>query len=256
MQKKKDSWFSDEWFWKTYGPIMFDNDRMENSSYEADKIIEICGLKENYSVFDCCCGMGRHSISLAEKGCRVTGLDLSETYLGMAEKEAEIRNVTVDFIHKDARNIDFENQFDCVINMFTSFGYFEDPDDDLILLKKLHKSLKPGGTLFMEMTGKEVLARDFEERVWFEREGIKILLEYSVDLNWTELCNRWLFFQNDKMTEYSFSHRIFSAAEMAEMLWKAGFSEIDIYGNFEQGEYDHKAVNLILVAHKTESQGA
>ena len=102
----------------------------------------------------------------------------------------------------------------------------------------------------MEMQGKEVLARDFEERTWFEREGIKILLEYSIDLNWTELCNHWLFFKDDKMTEYSFSHRIFSAAEMADLLWKAGFSTIEIYGDFEKAPYDHKAKNLILVGRK------
>ncbi|MDC7240225.1 MAG: class I SAM-dependent methyltransferase [Spirochaetales bacterium] len=244
------AWFSDEWFWKTYGPIMFDSERMEKSSYEAKKIIDICGLKPGDRVFDCCCGMGRHSIELAASGCSVTGMDLSRGYLDIARKEASERSVTVDFIHRDVRELEYNEEFNAVINMFTSFGYFDDPDEDLVLLKNLHRSLKPGGTLFMEMWGKEVLARDFEERTWFERDGIKILLEYSVDLNWTELCNRWLFYKDEKMTEYSFSHRIFSAAEMADLLWKAGFETIEIYGDFEEAPYDHKAKNLILAVRK------
>jgi len=247
---KNNNWFSDEWFWKTYGPIMFDEQRMKNSVYEAEQIMKICGLEKGQAVFDCCCGMGRHSLELAAKGCRVTGVDLSRGYLDLAEAEAQRRSIQVDFIHQDIREIKYENQFDTVINMFTSFGYFEDPDEDLLLLKKLYTSLKSGGTLFIEMAGKEILARDFEERTWFEREGIKILLEYSVDLNWTELCNRWLFFKDDKMTEYSFSHRIFSASEMAGLLWQAGFETIEIFGSFEQDLYDHKAENLILVARK------
>ncbi|QEN07442.1 class I SAM-dependent methyltransferase [Oceanispirochaeta crateris] len=250
MQKKENSWFSDEWFWKTYGPIMFDDQRLKNSVYEVERIMELCGIKKNDNVLDCCCGLGRHSLELAQKGCRVSGLDLSQGYLDLAKAEAEKRSLKVDFIHKDARTIDYENQFDAIINMFTSFGYFDDPDEDLELLRKLHRALKPGASLFMEMMGKEILARDFEERTWFEREGIKIMLEYSVDLNWTELCNRWLFYKDDVMTEYSFSHRIFSASEMAAMLWKAGFSTIEIFGSFEKDLYDHNAKNLILIAHK------
>jgi SAM-dependent methyltransferase len=250
MQKKENSWFSDEWFWKTYGPIMFDDQRLKNSVYEVERIMDLCGIKKNDHVLDCCCGLGRHSLELAQKGCRVSGLDLSQGYLDLARAEAEKRSLKVDFIHKDARTIDYENQFDAIINMFTSFGYFDDPDEDLELLRKLHRALKPGASLFMEMMGKEILARDFEERTWFEREGIKIMLEYSVDLNWTELCNRWLFYKDDVMTEYSFSHRIFSASEMADMLWKAGFSTIEIFGSFEKDLYDHNAKNLILIAHK------
>ncbi len=250
MNKKNNEWFSDEWFWKTYGPIMFDEQRMKKSVYEAEQIMKICGLTGGQHVFDCCCGMGRHSLELAERGCRVTGVDLSRGYLDLAESEAKRRDLPADFICRDIREIEYDGEFDAVINMFTSFGYFEDPDEDLLLLKKLHRSLKPGGKLFMEMAGKEILARDFEERTWFEREGIKILLEYSVDLNWTELCNRWLFYKDDKMTEYSFSHRIFSASEMAMMLWQAGFETIEIYGNFDLAPYDHRAENLILLAEK------
>jgi len=247
---KNNNWFSDEWFWKTFGPIMFDEQRMQKSLYEVQKIMKLCALKNGSSVFDCCCGMGRHSLELAAEGCSVTGVDLSRTYLDLAEEEAQRRSLNVNFIHQDIREINYSEDFDTVINMFTSFGYFEDPDEDLTLLKKLHQALKPGGSLFMEMTGKEILARDFEERTWFEREGIKILLEYSVDLNWTELCNRWLFFKDDKMTEYSFSHRIFSASEISNLLWQAGFETIEIYGGFEQQPYDHRAENLILLARK------
>ena len=247
---KKDNWYSDEWFWETYGPIMFDELRMNRTPYEAEHIFELCSLSSGASVLDCCCGMGRHSLELSRLGCDVTGVDLSDGYLKIAKQEAERRGLPVDFIKKDVRELDYCERFDSVISMFTSFGYFEDPDDDLKLLKTLHAALKPGGTIFMEMSGKEILARDFEERVWFEREGIKIMLEYSVDLNWTELVNRWLFYRDDKMTEYSFSHRIFSASEMANLLWEAGFPEIEIYGSFEKAPYDHKAEHLILVARK------
>ena len=250
QQKKEESWFSDEWFWETYGPLMFDPQRMEETPDEVDSILKMTGLSRESEVLDCCCGMGRHTIELASRGYRMTGVDLSKGYLKKAKAAAESRNVQVDWRRMNVIDLDYSRRFDGIINMFTSFGYFDNPDDDLVMLKKLHASLKEGGTLFMEMWGKEVLARDFEERVWFERDGIKIMLEYSIDLSWTELHNRWLFYQDGKMTEYAFHHRIFSAAEMAQLLGQAGFHQVDIYGGFDGRVYDNKAERLILVAHK------
>ena len=251
MEKKiKEQWFSDEWFWETYGPLMFDQNRMAETPEEVAGIIRLANPPEGSSILDCCCGLGRHTIEMAARNFKMTGLDLSEGYLKRARQEAENRHVDVNWQKMDAREISFQEEFDGIINMFTSFGYFEDPDDDLLLLQKLHKSLKPGGFLFMEMTGKEVLARDFEERVWFESGGLKILLEYAVDLNWTELRNRWLFLDQGNLTEYTFSHRIFSAAEMARLLWEAGFAMVEVFGDFDGRLYDHQANRLILVAHK------
>ncbi len=251
MQKKeKEPWFSDEWFWETYGPLMFDPQRMAETAGEVEAIEKMAGFREQSRILDCCCGMGRHTIELARKGHRMTGIDLSRGYLKKAGEEAAKQNLSIQWKRMNALELDDNGTYDGIINMFTSFGYFDDPEDDLILLKKMHKALKPGGTLFMEMWGKEVLARDFEERVWFEREGITILLEYGIDMNWTELRNRWLFYQNGKMTEYTFSHRIFSAAEMSQMLGEAGFPTVDIYGGFDGRVYDNQAEQLILVARK------
>ncbi len=249
-KKKKEPWFSDEWFWETYGPLMFDENRLSETAGEVDGIIRLAELPEKAEILDCCCGMGRHTMEFASRGYKMTGVDLSKVYLDKAVREAAEKELDIRWSRMDVRDLDYINRFDSVINMFSSFGYFEDPDDDLLLLKKIRRALKEKGTLFIEMWGKEVLARDFEERVWFEREGIKILLEYSVDLNWTELHNRWLFYQNEKMTEYTFHHRIFSASEMASLLWQAGFEQVDIYGSFKGDLYDHKAERLILVAHK------
>ncbi len=249
-KNKPEPWFSDEWFWETYGPLMFDPQRMAETPSEVDAIIKMTGLDGKARLMDCCCGMGRHTIELASRGHEMTGIDLSRGYLNKAVALARDNDLSVDWQHMNVMDLDRNSEFDGIINMFTSFGYFDDPDDDLAMLKKLHRALKPDGFLFMEMWGKEVLARDFEERVWFEREGVTILLEYGIDLNWTELRNRWLFYRNGKMTEYTFSHRIFSAAEMARLLGEAGFAMVDIYGGFDGRIYDHQAERLILVARK------
>ena len=246
----KEPWFSDEWFWETYGPLMFDPQRMAETPREVDAIIKMTGLARGARILDCCCGMGRHTMELASRGYNLTGIDLSKGYLNKASDRAMKEGLSIEWNHMNVMDLKRENEFDGIINMFTSFGYFDDPDDDVRMLEKLHAALKPEGVLFMEMWGKEVLARDFEERVWFEREGVTILLEYGIDLNWTELRNRWLFYRDNKMTEYTFSHRIFSAAEMARLLGEAGFPIVDIYGGFDGRIYDNQAQRLILVARK------
>jgi len=249
-KKSNEPWFSDEWFWQTYGAIMFDEERLSRTSDEVDRILKLTGLSPESEILDCCCGMGRHSMEMAVRGASVTGVDLSEGYLAKAAETARSRDLNIDWVRMDVRDMKYNNRFDGIINMFTSFGYFEDPEDDLILLRNIHSALKEGGTFFIEIMGKEILARDFEERVWFERGDTKIMLEYSVDLNWTELHNRWLFLEGEKLTEYRFSHRIFSALEMAQLMARAGFASIDIYGGFDGSPYDHKASHLILTGRK------
>ena len=116
-----------EW-WKEY----FDEDyfkiygfREEQTQHEVRFIEDVLALAKGNEVLDLCCGHGWHAVELAERGYAVTGLDLSEYYLKIAEERAEQAGVRIRFIHSDMRETPFEEAFDAVINLFTSFGYFE-----------------------------------------------------------------------------------------------------------------------------------
>jgi SAM-dependent methyltransferase len=98
--------------------------------------------------------------------------------------------------------------------------------------------------------GKEVLARIFRERDWYELDNTMILAERKVCANWTWMENRWLMVRDGKMDECKVSHRLYSAAELAALLSDCGFKVIDVYGDLTGAPYDHTAKRLVLVAHK------
>jgi SAM-dependent methyltransferase len=140
--------------------------------------------------------------------------------------------------------------FDAVVNLFTSFGYFEDPEDDRRVAMNVYRSLKPGGVFLMDIMGKGILARIFRERDWYEEDGVLILQERKITKNWSWMENRWIIFVDNNRTELNLSHRIYSAVELTSLLAGCGFAHVEAYGDLEGSAYDHLARRLVVVAHK------
>jgi SAM-dependent methyltransferase len=243
-------WYYDDDFWITYGPVMFDKERNNFAAYEIDNLIMLGDLKPGDAVLDSCCGQGRHSMIFADRGLKVTGVDVTEPYLKTAKDRAAEKGLDIEFVKEDILNFVRENTYDCATNLYNSIGYFEDPDDDLRYFKNIYKSLKPGGRFIIECTGKEVHARDFRDCFWYEYDDFKIMVEYAINLNWTELETRWIFLKDGKETDAVFRHRIFSALELARLLADSGFNEIEFFGDYDGSPYDHKAQRLIAIAKK------
>jgi SAM-dependent methyltransferase len=160
------AWHDDDSFWETWAPYLFSSERLRNAAYESEQVIELLQVTGGESILDLCCGTGRHSLELARRGHRVTGVDWTRAYIERARAEAAAVHLDIEFIQRDVRSLDMRERFDCAINMFTSFGYFESDQDNLRILTSVRDALKPGGRLLIETEGKEVMARDFREREW------------------------------------------------------------------------------------------
>jgi SAM-dependent methyltransferase len=231
-------------------PTMFTQRRWEDAPAEVEQVVALLGIKPGAHVLDLCCGVGRHSLELARRGFQVTGVDRTRLYLDRASKQAEAEGLKVEFVQSDMRDFCRPDAFDAVVNLFTSFGYFEDPEDDRQVALNMCRSLKVGGVFLIEMLGKEVLARIFRERDWHEENGVLILEERKVSKNWSWIENRWIIFADSNRTELNLSHRIYSATELASLLTECGFTHVDAYGDLEGRAYDHLARRLVVVARK------
>lgn len=251
MREEDKEWFESDWFWETFGPIMFDEQTMSKTDEEAEGVVKLTGIPRGSRILDVCCGFGRHSLELARWGYEMTGIDRTESYIRRAREGARLENLDCRFLEGDVRTDIPDGPFDGAVCMWNSFGYSDDPQDDEIIVKSVYDKLAPGSFFLLDTPGKEVIASGFEANTWFERGDTKILLEYSIDLNWTVLTNRWLFMEKDgDINEFSFSQRIFSALEMAQMLYRAGFDSIDIYGDWQGAPYDNNAERLIVIGWK------
>jgi len=250
QQTRKKPWHEQESFWKTIAPVIFNNKVILAAPQDVEHLVSLINLHPGMRICDLCCGVGRHSLELARRGFQVTSVDRTALYLQEAKKKAQTEGLNIQFVREDMRRFCQPNSFDAVINLYTSFGYFEEQVDNRTVLENIYKSLKNNGKLVMELVGKEVVARIFQERDWIEEDGFVLLEERKVGKNWGSMSNRWIILKNGNKYEHRFHHRLYSAVELCNMLSSCGFQQVETYGGLDGSPYDQKANRLVLVGQK------
>jgi SAM-dependent methyltransferase len=155
----QDSWHSQDAFWELFEPILFNQQRQSGTQEEVEKIVKLLQIEGKARILDLCCGTGRHSLEFSRRAFDVTGVDRTAAYIEKARLEAEKLQLNATFMLGDMREYCAPDNFDIIINLFGSFGYFENPDDDHKVVTNMYKSLRAGGQFLIETAGKEILAR-------------------------------------------------------------------------------------------------
>ena len=245
------AWHEDDAFWTAFYPVMFPEARWAVADEQVAQGLALLEVAEPVDVLDFCCGPGRHTLALAKLGHRVVGVDRTASYLDIGRQKAEGAGLDVRFELGDVRSFKTENAFDCAVSLFTSFGYFEDPLDDVKVLENVYASLRPGGKLLMDMSGKEVIAKAFVPRGWSEPEpGLTWLEERSVLPGWSGIKNKWTLIRGDEKFEHVLYIRLYSGKELETALLQTGFSQVHLYGSLDGDPYDNLARRLVAVGVK------
>ncbi|PMP84014.1 MAG: hypothetical protein C0175_00790, partial [Caldisericum exile] len=147
----------------------------EERTKEQVDFIEKFLEKDSY-ILDAGCGIGRHSIELAKRGYKVLGIDTSPIYIKVAnETKSQLKLENASFDVMDMRELSFENTFDAIINMWSSFGYFDDGTNEHIL-RLFFQALKKNGFLIIDIENRDYILKYFIRETFKEREdGIFIL---------------------------------------------------------------------------------
>ncbi|MBH1937701.1 class I SAM-dependent methyltransferase [Streptomyces sp. AV19] len=239
--------FQDDDFWTEFYDFLFPEQRYE----QAEELLgtsPLLSFPPGARVLDLCCGPGVFSVPLALRGFDVTGVDRSPALLDRARKRSADAGATVRYVRADMREYAPPGEFDVVLNMFTSFGYFEDPADNARALRAMYTSLAPGGTLVLDLAGKELLARKVTPPK-VVRKGDDLLVQTDTVLDdWARLRSDWVLVRGDRVTRASLVWFVYSAVELRRMAAEAGFEHVDIHGGFDGRPYDQDAERLILRA--------
>jgi len=247
---REKEWFDDDSFWRELYPLMFSKERIDIADEQIEKALALTKPTGN-SVLDLCCGPGRCSIALAKRGYSVTGVDKTKYLLDEARTKAIAARVKVDWIRQDMRDFVRANCFALVLSMFTSFGYFDDKRQDLLVLKNMFASLQPGGACLIELLGKEYLAKIFQPTTsTLLPDGTLVVQRHEIFDDWTRVRNEWLVIRNNRVKNFRFHHTVYSGLELREQLERAGFVAVRLYGNLDGDEYGPNAERLIALGRK------
>ena len=248
-------WFEDESLWVDTYPYMFSPARIAAAAEEIDPLLRLIGFTPQ-TILDLCCGPGRFAIPLAQRGYRVTGVDRTAFFLAKARERAAVANVAVEWIQDDMRTFVRPGAYDLALSMFTSFGYFDDSDEDLTVLRNVFESLRPGGALVMDVVGKELVAQAFtsvSSRKY--PDGTVVIDHREVYDDWTRVRMEWTIIKGKTVRVYTIHHTIYSGQELKDRFTAAGFRDIELYGNLDGSPYSRNADRLLAIGRKSASRG-
>jgi SAM-dependent methyltransferase len=243
-------WFENEALWESLYPFLFPPERFAIAGEQIEKILRLTNFKGR-DVLDLCCGPGRHSVALAHKGFTVTGVDRSALFLAKAKAHATAQQVEVEWVEKDMRQFVRPEAYDLMLNLQTSFGYFDNKAEDLQVLHHLYESLRSGGVFFIEMVGKEFVAKVFQPTTSQELpDGSLLVQRHEIIDDWSRVRNEWIVVRGDKAEVFRFQHTLYSAQELKDRLQQSGFQRIQMWGDLDGNEYGTNAQRLVAAAWK------
>ncbi|MBW4571533.1 MAG: class I SAM-dependent methyltransferase [Tolypothrix carrinoi HA7290-LM1] len=227
----------------------------ERTVREVDGIINLLGLSRGDKILDLCCGYGRHSINLAQRGYQIVGQDLSEVFLHRAKEDAKAHDVEVQWIHKDMRDIPFKNTFDAAINMFTAFGYFENEDENQKVFQQVHKALKPGGCFLIDIIHRDALMRQYLPYVVTRNDdGSIVIYERHFDLYTSRNKVRTtVIFPDDRRAESYETVHIYTLTDLVRMFEIAGFQVQAYYGGLNGSPLTLDTLRMVVIGRKAAS---
>jgi len=247
---RKKEWFDNESLWTDLYPFLFPAKRFTNAFDQIDKALALARPRGK-AALDLCCGPGRCAIALAKRGFTVTGVDRTDFLLRKAKAKARYARLRIEWVKQDMRDFVRPDAFDLAINMFTSFGYFDDKQEDLRVLENVFASLKTGGVFVIDVMGKETLAKIFMPTIsQVLPDGTMLVQRHEVFDDWTRIRNEWTLIRKGRAKRFTFHLTVYSGQELRDRLESVGFRSVVLYGNLDGEPYGPDANRLIAVARK------
>lgn len=219
----------------------------ERTAREVDRIVDLLDLSGGARVLDVPCGAGRHSVELARRGFRVTGLDLSEPLVATAREAASREGLPVEFVVGDMRELPWKGGFDAAFCFWTSFGYF-DAAGDAAFLQGVHEGLVPGGRFLLETLTRETLLADFHEESEYDLGDLHVLERRRFDHGTGRVETEFTLSRGEHVETTATSLRAYSCEELGELLASAGFEDPMAYDTKTGEPFGPEARRLAMVA--------
>jgi len=235
------NWFK-TWFNTSYYHILYQNRNDEEAQFFIKNITSFLKIKQGDSLLDLGCGKGRHSIYLNSLGFDVTGADLSSNSIQHAK---QFENDHLRFFEHDMRD-PFTSKFDTIFNLFTSFGFFEDDIEDLLVLTNIKNGLKQHGTAVIDfMNAKKVIANIVPKET-VTRGNIDFQIKRRFEKGF--IIKDISFFADGTAHHYTERVKCLDYNKIETFLEKAELRIVNAFGDYDLSDFNADQSNrLILV---------
>lgn len=242
---KHTEWF-ECWFDSPYYHVLYKNRDFSEAELFIDNLLQLLKPEKTNRFLDVGCGKGRHAIYLNKKGFDVIGIDLSEKSIACAKLS---ENETLHFYTHDMRKLFRTNYFDVAVNLFTSFGYFEQERDDNAVINSAFKALKPNGIFVLDFMNSKKVMNQMTCNETKTIDGIEFNISKSLENNF--IVKKIDF--TDKGKDYHFEERVkaLTLSDFEKYFQANKLKILHLLGNYGLEEFNEESSErLIIVARK------
>lgn len=263
---KKSRWYEEKHGF--FGPLYLEGDKSKKGHLgeqplsqrqrtysEVSGAIDLLVIKKNESIIDIPCGEGRHCRELTKRGfMKVVGADINSSHLRLAVEKARRQKLSLDFRKENMLDISYVEEFDVLINMFFSFGFFETNEENMRVLKNFYRALKPGGRFLMhtDVNIPRIIAGKYktrEMRALSSGNKLQIVERFNQDTK--RLEGSWAIIRpGGSKTKKNYSVRVYEKEEFIQMCLDAGFRKCKAYSNWKGDPYSEDSEEIMFVATK------
>lgn len=243
-----EAWSDDDDLWEAMAPALSAPERYAAAEADVASIAAAVKLFPGASVVDVGCGAGVHAVAFAARGYCVTAVDRTASLLRVGQERAKALGVEVSFVRGDMRQFVCASAYDLACSLYASFGYFND-ETNRSVLKNLRQSLRKGGVLVLDVLGREILMRHWQQEAAHEIQGVLYAVQRSLPEN-RVLLEKWTVTTGGAQKTFRTEQRIYSVDELRDMLRDAGFQRVEISGAFDPNiAYNEEARRLVAFAY-------
>lgn len=243
MTNNTKTWFT-SWFDTPFYHILY-KDRNDTEAHAfMDTLTDYLNIPEAGTILDLACGKGRHALYLNKIGYDVTGIDLSENSINFA-KQFENHRLRFD-VHNMCKP--YHNQFDAVFNLFTSFGYFDNEEDNLETIKAIKAEINEFGFGVIDFMNSEFVIDNLVPEEVKTVDGIDFYLKRFVENGY--IIKDITFTADDKL--YNFQERVrgFTLADFQLLFEQAGVYLLDVFGDYKLSKFSAKTSERLVMIFK------
>jgi SAM-dependent methyltransferase len=224
----------DDWYATAFDAASAGMAWTDRTGPEVDRVAKILQPRGDERVLDLACGSGRHSLELRRRGFSVVGADISPDLIEIARRDAAAEDLDVDFVLSDLRDLEFENEFDLVLNLNDgAIGYLESDEENLRTFEVISRALRPGGRNLIQLPNVLYAKERLPQRSWIPADGMIELVEHRWDKKARRMEGKMVAARFGEVLEdldgIEFSQRLYSVDELRRIYASVGMELLTVY---------------------------